>query len=658
MSFRTTATLLVMALLLTGYAVFFESENPSGLEGPGRVFPGLEPSDIVKLEIEYGGEDAAIRLGANSASITLERRGEHDWQITSPLEFAGFIPRIQGLTWSIVDLVQVAEVKPTSQAYAAAIPPTGPELTVRFQTRQGWESSIEIGRDYPEASMDYLYIRVIRAPRMTSQGSQAVHVTKKSFRTNFSVGLEELRSRALFPIPPIDLIELTVVARNDPEKLDKKLVRSSESSEWVFRGHPELDGTLADRTKVGEFLVALNAWKIEFFENDAAQDFSPYGLDVPEFQLRGVHDDGNEVVIDVGSEFTRQEKKLVYVRKPGQSFVFAAEADLVEHLREESEALRTRHVFDFQGAEIVKIACDGPQSSFVLERRREESGGKSGPGNGPSSARDSWVVGRPGEEDARPGDRHLIGVSTVELREKMIQSFLPRLASGADMSAFDKSVTVTLDTGTTVKLRLAERSDDPRDKDLDVYRGVRSTDGCQFFIETSWPQRIEQGEYVFRDRAISRLEPTRVYEVELTAGDSRWRLRRLPGHDWTFADGDDVLPGKELDTRVLNDILRDLGRERFRPLAFAPKISKKDYDHWGIGRSKYRQKLSLTEVDRDGGLADSFKNLFIGHKKPDAEPETYYARVDSYDVPFLLTKSLPDLFDRLFDHLRDTTGKP
>ncbi|HLU46510.1 MAG TPA: hypothetical protein VK116_00450, partial [Planctomycetota bacterium] len=85
---RTTFLLAALALGLTLWAIFIEAQHHAIWEGAGKLFPTLEPSDIVALEVkiaEPGGTERQIRL---------EREGEYDWNLRHPIDFPAFLPRV------------------------------------------------------------------------------------------------------------------------------------------------------------------------------------------------------------------------------------------------------------------------------------------------------------------------------------------------------------------------------------------------------------------------------------------------------------------------------------------------------------------------------------------------------------------------------------
>lgn len=185
---RVNLLLLVVAVLLTVYAHFFERDPPPG-QRLGRAFRELEPRDIVEIEISRVAGPGDQAAGVDVRPIRLSFEGSPpSWWIVEPIRFDAFYPRVQSIAFDIADLIRVAEVPVGAGPFSEASPRI--EARVRFKTRLGDERLIEIGPDHPDPQLDFCYVRV---------GKDAF-VTRKEFHRNIHVTLDEVRSRALFPI--------------------------------------------------------------------------------------------------------------------------------------------------------------------------------------------------------------------------------------------------------------------------------------------------------------------------------------------------------------------------------------------------------------------------------------------------------------------------
>ncbi len=172
MTWRTNVKLLAIAVALTLYVRFFENDR-APWENLGRVFPSLEPIDVVEVAISHPAAAADSEHGADVRPILLRHeKFENElprWWIVEPFRFPAFYPRVQGIVYELVDLVRVTEVEGEAKIFS-----TAPVSRVRFKTRSGEETIIEVGRDHPDTTLDFCYVRV----------NGEVFVTRKAFRKN------------------------------------------------------------------------------------------------------------------------------------------------------------------------------------------------------------------------------------------------------------------------------------------------------------------------------------------------------------------------------------------------------------------------------------------------------------------------------------------
>ncbi|MEM7232486.1 MAG: DUF4340 domain-containing protein, partial [Planctomycetota bacterium] len=561
MSYRTTAVLFVIAVALTIYIYTFETEVIAGMDRPGRIFVGLEPTDISSFEIEYLGDDASKRVstsfGNEATKIRVERRKEVLWELVAPLSFPGFVPRIQGLTWAFADLVQVAKVDPESEAAKTAVPESGSRQVLRFETRQGKKHEIEIGRDYPVSTMPFIYVRV----------DGATYAVKKEFAESFRVGFDDLRSRALFPISAVDASELAVRGSGFGEK---RWSRAKESDPWLFDSKDEWGGTLADRKQMKLQIDALNSWQIRRFERDGpaeltAAELKKFGLQEPRFVVEAAHRNGGSVSLEVGDDVPGEKGRL-FIRRSGKPSVFVADAEPLATLRQTAEEFRTRNVFDFEGAEARRVVCRGPGVpgfELFLKKRPKRPGQKAEP------VEDWYVKSLADGSVPELADPKLVRIAIGGLREMLVQKFLKPLAA---KPSDDEVVTVSveLDTGETRRLLIGKRSEDPRHEAFAFYHATRSTDRSHFLAETHWPDRAQLGDYVFRNRAISSLVPSRVYQLAIRSGTKEWELYRLPKEGWSLSADVELAEGLTFDPKLVDELLSSLAHDRFRVRSFEP----------------------------------------------------------------------------------------
>ncbi|HVR74390.1 MAG TPA: DUF4340 domain-containing protein [Planctomycetota bacterium] len=620
---RVNLVLLVVAVLLSVYVHFFERSAPPG-QRLGKAFRDLAPRDIVEVEISRVALPGDQAAGVDARPIRLSFEGSPPgWWIVEPIRFEAFYPRVQSIVFDIADLVRVAEVPEGAGPFSEASPRI--EARVRFKTRLGEERLIEIGPDHPDSQLDFCYVRV----------NKDVFVTRKDFRRNIHVTLDEVRSRALFPISVSDALEVSIRAAPGAEgapALESTISRPDTSTPWRLRKPFD---ALADRELMESLLVDLNSWIAASFETDTAvkaADLAPYGLDLPRavVTVRGI--DKRESSLEIGGDVREKSPPHVYVRHAGQPFVFSAPAAPLERLRQGAEELRARYVFDIPFDEIEEVRAEVRGVSVSL--RHVESG---------KDARE-WQVTGPGAEGTTAADAPLVQGVLTTLRKLLILQFR---AEG--LGPIEGRLVLATRGGKSHEMLLGGRSPAPEDADTDNYRAAVPGEPGSYIVHFPYFDLFSGGPMAFRKRNISELDPAQVLEIEIIAGKRTWTLWRTPGEPWLLTVDSPILRGKELKPATVDQLLRALHRERFRVVRFAPEV--KDLATQGLELSSPARAVVLRKfLEEPAG----FRKLVLGTP---AASGSVFGRVETDGVPpFLIEKEVSSLFDSLVEHLRDITG--
>ncbi|MGQ9590882.1 MAG: DUF4340 domain-containing protein [Planctomycetota bacterium] len=634
---RTTVVLLAIAVVLTVQAVFFES-RVAPWERAGRVFRELDSQDVLEVEISQTSAERDRELGVSPQKIVLRRDGEPKiWRIAEPIRFPAFHPRVMGIVSELADLVRIAEVPRGVDAF-----PNGPEISVRMKTRFLGDLSVEFGRDHPDTALDVTYARV----------GEDVFVTRKAARRALTVSLDELRSRALVPVAAADAVAFR--ASGAPAS-SKTIERVPGTDRWRLR--EPIDAS-ADRERTEDLLRDLNAWSIAAFEKDDAAseaDLEPFGLDPPVVSFSVRHRGGFEASLEVGKEFASGGARLVYLRRPGEPFVFSAErGDLVERLLAPAEDYRNRYVFDIWLEEIETLEVDGAAGKFVV-RRLPAAEGSSPPGGGRLEAPTRWEIEETGTGNKCPGDPDRIGTLVATLHALPVEKHVgPEVRlEDAGLAPPRFRLHLHLSSGRELELHLGARCEDPAFRNLPVIYVRRPDESGSYLVTERLGTDLAGGVSFFRQRKISELDFTEVLEFQVVDGEESWFLGRVPGDDWTLSAETPIAPGRFLDQRIVERVLRSLDRAEFAVGRYLPQLA--DHASAGLELAAPRRAIALLEP-RD---LPGFRKLVIGAPFPEEGSEEVYARVELGGIPaFTLPEAgVPAALDALVRHLREITGK-
>lgn len=614
---RTNLILLVVAVGLSVYVYFFEGGAPPG-ERKGRVFPDLEPSHLTEIEVERRFDPGAASVGIDTRPIRFRLEGAPAaWDIVSPIRFPAFHPRVISIAYDLADLVRLAVVPDGGRVFGA------PQVTLRFKTRFGEDHTVEVGPDHPDPALDYCYVR---------QGGD-VFIAPKGFKRNLTFTLSDVRSRTLFGISPSDALRLEVQEAGGRTKI---LSRREASSPWRLGVAGEVR---ADTELTQELLVALNAWTVERFVNDALgsepKDLAPFGLDAPRIVASLLGQGERHATLEVGSDVPDAGGKLVYARAPGAPFLLAIPSDPLARLTESPELFRSRFALDFSPEEVVGLALSLPGRSR-LELSRERTGAGWGP----------WKVAEEGGLSF-PGDRERLDSLLVLLSRLLVLKFLDEpLASPAG------KISLSLRGGAPSELGVGALEGSPGEEvHAATFRASAAGEPGSFVVELPFWEELLRGAPYLRERSFSELDAAQVLELEVQDGPVSWVLGRVPGEDWMLSTDSPARPGRELRSPLVESLLRGLDRSRFRAADFPD--GPVDLVAEGLELASPARSL---RIRRREGESPGFQRLLLGRSPPVGRG---LARVDPGDIPpFVPERDLVRSFEDLAAHLRQITGAP
>jgi len=649
MSTRTVLVLFAIAAGLSVYARIFEQGAAPWLKR-GRLFPDLEPGDIVEMHIARKELEPDADRGVDIRPIRLRYEGTPPaWWLVEPIRFIAYHPRVQSIAYDLTEVASVAEVAPEDAARRSA----EGQVMVHFKTRKGDEHSIEILEDHPVPAFDFSYVRV----------NDETFAIPSRFRKRLSVSLGELRSRALVEVSSTDAVKVEI---GGGEKFSRTLERDGDSAPWRL---VEPINALADRRLTHDLLVALNSWAISHFVTDAAEDLAEYGLDDPRATVRVDAMDGRSFALEIGSEVTetREEERdtqretaevlepMVYLRHAGRPSVYTASTKPLENIRENVDAFRSRYLFELGLEEIREIRGEMDGNAILL--KSVAGANREGQDAGGNSAELSWKVRSlpsleaPGEE---PGDAWLyvdrarIQSVLLSLRRLLIQKFLSE-ALDSPRGTFDLHVS----DGRKIEVRIGPLSTEPGDEGQSIYQVAVVGEPGSFLVSMSLPAMLEKGTDAFRSREISDLDLSRPREIEMEIrdGEESWVLGRLEANSWLLSRDTPLRAGKQLDASVVEGFVLLLSEDRFRVKDFRSDI--KDYSAHRLELQNPRREARF----RDLGSDSRFRKLLLGDPFEDSRPFEVPARVGDPEIPpFLLEAEVVKAFDSLVRHLREITG--
>jgi hypothetical protein len=642
---RTTVILVAVAVGLSLYAYYFE-RGPAWDQPVGGVFTEIVREDVVELDLVPGpastrtaGEESAQAIRMRYA--VPEAGGRGTWAIVEPIRFPCFVPRIQSIVRSVLELQRIKSVpEETADEFFRD---DGTSLTVRFATRGGAEHTIEIGREHPEEFYDLVCVRV--------DGADVFH-TRAAFRRNLNSTLDELRSRALFPVPKERAIEVVVESPSSPTLT---LRRELGSPDWTLG--PPAQG-VGDRGIVTDLLDSLNAWRIETFVTDSLEEPARYGFDRPRFTVTLTSDVEATHRYEVAGDPRRElADGMVYVRDPREPFVYSARLADVARLELPAEEFRSQVVFQLGASKIVSVEgsrrLPGEVRSFRLTRVAEEATVAEGEAEPRRPYADD--IGRWTVEDLRLGKTYAAdsietGLLLRSLEHLPVRRYLDdpedaRLVAGAEPIL---ELDLALDTGKEYGVEFFEPPATDAFPAASYLLRRSGVEGLVLVI-SPLPRQLEAGGIFFRDRYVAPQPAEDVREFELETRHGSWRFGRLPSGDWRLAETATVRlrPDERLAGETVNRVVRLFSREDLRVETFlADRADAESLDAMEVLPEKHRYSILFLNL-----RGEPLLNLLIGAYEEQAGSQVHYAKLSHVDVPVALSHDYIAELVELIDHL-------
>lgn len=653
-SFRTTFILFIAAIAVSIWAYVFERDAPPW-EEKGGVFGEFTETNFVELRIVPGRREAVPELGVEARPILLRHERSRvptapDWRIVEPIDFPAYTARIDGLLLSIIELERIAPVPP--EEVADGFDAEGPLMTIHFKTRNPEEGhTIEVGKDYADASISLAYFRV--------DGTDSF-LSSRRFKKSFRTSLDELRSRALFPVPRTDALRLKI-RRSDSEPL--VMARKEAPLDWrIEEGHRGL----ADREILGDLLDRLNSWRIESFVTDRLEDPSRYGFDRPRLTVELTQLQDVTYRLEVADDPRGELDGEVYVRDPERPHLFTAKDEILEKLERPPEEFRSRYLLQLGASRIVEVrgtvVTGGEERRFRLWMEEKQDAGKR---DGEAAERTAWKVEDARLEETWDADRLVSRGFLDRLRHLEVRRYIDEpshqavldVARGRASSLLE--LRIELEEARPILLRFYAAPADP-DFPEGSYLATRQRgkdpleDGELTLITTALPSTLAAGGIHFRDRSVSTFDAGSVEEFEIESGTLgiRWNLALLGGDTWRLGEDDRVRkkPDATVNQELVESAISALSKGSFSVGEFLPDAT--DLERLELTRERSRIRVWLTGVKDPGG----FEHLTVGAQRGPASMESY-GTLDTVSMPVVLRHGVVKVLVDLVKHLDGITMK-
>ncbi|MFZ5470725.1 MAG: DUF4340 domain-containing protein [Myxococcota bacterium] len=290
-----------------------------------------------------------------------------------------------------------------------------------------------------------------------------------------------------------EFVHVKVTAKGETSVLERE-----DGGEW--RLVAPVKGKV-DKLTVDQLVSQLQTAKLKHtIETTAdASALKKYGLDSPRFSVTAAAtvpgtNERREVTLHGGIENTFDGS--IYLRKEGDPAIYSAEGGVRWALEKSSYELRDKEVLAVDEAKVKTIEVQAQRSAYVLERVDEKT----------------WKLTQP---QAMEADASTVSGMLAQLRSERALAFPSTPPAILDKPAVD--ATVTLDSGETVRLRLALETTDGPGKAYVLRKDSQGTT----LAEVSGPATaiLEKDPLELRDRSVLKFSKDAVVKMRFALSD-------------------------------------------------------------------------------------------------------------------------------------------
>ena len=617
---RSKVTVVLLFLNVVLFYYIFQFEGRVTIHENSRRVLGSEAASI----------EAFTRTSPNTPTLSAEKR-EETWWLTQPIEWPanpnGIARIINELQFLENDTsFAVADLAKTNQSLAD-YGLENPALTFTF--RSG-------GREYPLRLGDRTEVGN-RLYVLAPDGSR-IHVVSRSLADSLSLGLEQLRTNAIFTIPVFEVRSLAMQT-GAPANLRIRLRR--EGPRWLFET-PIL--ARAQKNEVELTINSLNALQARRFLDPREADPTRTGLATPQLRITLEGNARRETLLigqTVASAAPTSAPVEVYAKiedKPAV-FVTAITPRLLETLRTAQESLRDARILDFEPTAVTALTVTAPDQPELNLQRLDQ------PGEG-------WqLVVRNNDGQApvtRPADTAVVSDFLERLQLLSATRFLSDAPSAADLENYGfnrpvREITLSLrpgtnpqgDTRASLILQIGAR---PGQRGVAYARLTNAP-----FVYQIPPDLLEDVPVTplhFRERLLRELpEGTRITAIRLTdLTEERTLLEKSAPPD-TALTKETIVAGETDEARhqtllTLLENLRSLRAKRFISDAFT--IDGATHNATSV---PWRYRLDLTLTLTGGSAQSVTSTLYLSDRLGGT---TQLAGSEEFNVTFEVTQQMLD----------------
>ena len=340
MSWKTTWSLLLLAVLLFGF-IYFVERKPSPEAGPPPRLVTFKPQLITRITFAR----------TNQPLLEVSKTNEV-WSLSWPLSYPARNFPIENLLKSISELETQTYITPHDlSASHRSIAEYGLDVPVATLTLYEGTHRIQVLFGSKTPVGDHVYVQLLTVP--------GIYVVGAELFDRLPQGVNDWRDPSLLNLLGLSLDRMEVRAPGRGFA-----VQENQTNHMFYLIKPQT--VRASRPKIEALLQKVQC-DVQFVTDDPRVELEPFGLQPPEATLVFGAGTNDTVIVEFGKSPTN-DPSVVYARRLSQTNIVLAPKSVLEALLTPHTELRDRHLFSFLPTELDTIEVSATDK-FTLHRQ-------------------------------------------------------------------------------------------------------------------------------------------------------------------------------------------------------------------------------------------------------------------------------------------------
>jgi bifunctional DNA-binding transcriptional regulator/antitoxin component of YhaV-PrlF toxin-antitoxin module len=296
------------------------------------------------------GDMVKIEIARDEQKVVLEKSGEAEWRLLSPVKDKADITAVRNLLTDI-ETLRAASFEEDALTTPGSFGLDAPLIHLTIGSSETTPTLV-IGKEDPGA------------PRFFAQKGDAgqIFTVSKRFVEELQKDAGQFRSREVFRIPADDIQEIKIIVGEGVVSLVRE-----EGDKWNFQEAPDIS---VHQGKAQDLLREIGGLQIKSFEDESPASLEPYGLSAPRARLILYPGDRDKKeILSFGNK--AEGRDICFARISHRPLIFGLDWTKVCNFYLTRHDLEDRRLFSISTEDVYRIEIGEAAQKRYLEKKGE-----------------------------------------------------------------------------------------------------------------------------------------------------------------------------------------------------------------------------------------------------------------------------------------------